>query len=416
MYDPFAEFEGVEFPNGLRAFVLHVPGRIAEHVRFIVHAGFNSDPDEHMGLAHFTEHMMCSQDMPLNQLIKYFESEGGEFDAATGSFRTAYGYSVPIGSKKSKEFFNFWADKFMGHVHFKELEAQHSVIAQEWHDEYPTVKERLIFESVKFSLNGGYKHGRVGSGLGTLASIQSITSQDVASFIRTYYVPSNMSIVAVGGMELEAVVRLVEESGLTQMRSGALRPTYERSASTHPVRDHKVAYLTSSGKKKDASKVDVENRVLLPGVVGESALYIVSKMLEHNVIELLRDCAIPLIYSGGVGCEDFLEVFELNVVANSVPVGSVRQARNRLCEVIDRLDDGQLFEQTKRQLIAQKQMSDLTLSSIADDAVDDLVTHDAPISYKNEIEMLERVQLHDVQAIMEQLRSPQSSVMLDLYR
>lgn len=416
MYDPFAEFECLEFPNGLRAYILHVPGRIAEHVRFVVHAGFDNDPDERMGLAHFTEHMLCSQDMPLNQLKKYFESEGGEFVAETGFFRTVYGYSVPIESKKSKEFFNFWTDKFLGNIHYKELGAQQSAITQEWHDEYPTVKERSFYESVQSTLNGAYKHGRVGTGLGTLASIRSITSKDVASFIRTYYVPSNMSIVAVGGMDREAVVRLIEESGLVQMQSGTRRLMRQRGASTHPVRDHKVAYLTSSGKKKDASKVCVESRVLLPGTNGESTLCIVSSMLEHNVIELLRDCTVPLIYGGGAGFSDLYEVIELSVEADSVPVDSVRQACDRLREVIERTDDRQLFEQTKRMLVAQKQMLDLTLSDIADSAVDDIVKYCMPQSYSKEIERLEEVSLHDIQAIVEQLRSPQSSVMLDVYR
>ena len=57
--DPFAAFKRLQFSNGLQAFVLTMPGRTAEHVQFVLNVGAGDDPDAFLGLAHYTEHMVC---------------------------------------------------------------------------------------------------------------------------------------------------------------------------------------------------------------------------------------------------------------------------------------------------------------------------------------------------------------------
>jgi zinc protease len=180
-----------------------------------VASGSLNETEATRGLAHYLEHMAFngSAGFPPGSVVPFFESLGLTFgrdqNAFTSFEQTTYQISVPSGSPDALE----KALLFMADVAMRlfllpeEIDKERQVILEEKRTRAGAeqraqdyVLERLAPEST---------FGRR-LPIGTEAAIRSVTPEDFRDYYRRWYVPSNMTLIAVGEGDPPALVAMIE--------------------------------------------------------------------------------------------------------------------------------------------------------------------------------------------------------------
>ena len=186
-------------------------------MRLVVKAGSVNEPEPELGIAHFLEHVLFkgTEAYPgeaLNSTIRNLGAElGPDTNAYVGYDQTVYELTVtadPIENVGTA-------------LHVLSQLAHAATI-----DPDATVTERgVVVDELRLRTATGsgqistafdriYTEGTPYEGyhpIGTIPSIESTTSDDLRTFYETWYVPSNMAIVAVGDTPLDDLQALVQE-------------------------------------------------------------------------------------------------------------------------------------------------------------------------------------------------------------
>src|SRR5262249_18782678 len=163
-----------------------------------------------------------TETQPHGSLARVLEEAGAETNAATFLDWTYYHTNLP---KEALELcLRLEADR-MAHLVLRDpqVSSEKEVVANERRqrvddDVDGAVSEVLYKEAFQ-------SHAYHAPTIGWMQDIQGFTTEDCVAFYRTYYAPNNATLVAVGDIDLEAFLRLVQD------HYGALEP------STIPVED-----------------------------------------------------------------------------------------------------------------------------------------------------------------------------------
>lgn len=93
----------LELSNGLKVYLISDPGAEQSSAALVVETGSWEEPDEHLGLAHFLEHMLflgTSKYPDEGEYSRFIGQNGGESNAFTSNDMTAYMFSVNHNSFK----------------------------------------------------------------------------------------------------------------------------------------------------------------------------------------------------------------------------------------------------------------------------------------------------------------------------
>jgi predicted Zn-dependent peptidase len=213
---PFAGFETHHLPNGFR--IWYKPLTVGPDVSLCVIVPYGSDRDPHgkEELAHFTEHMLFSDHLGKTEeeVKAEIENLGGRRNGITTWDHTFY---------------------------YVTIDKQHGMLALDWlhrvvspHAMEPAIVERsrepvALEKGIRprqlFDYVGAYyldpavlrlpsfwkrEFGlptRRDRGYDPFTSLYSITPEDLRRFHETYYVPGRMTLVVVGDLDREAVLR-----------------------------------------------------------------------------------------------------------------------------------------------------------------------------------------------------------------
>jgi zinc protease len=191
--------------NGLRVIIVRntLAPVVATSVNYLV--GSDETPQAFPGTAHALEHMMFrgSPGLTADQLASIGAVMGGNFNANTRESLTQYLYTVP-------------ADDRDVALHIEALRMQ-AVLGneQDWKQERgaieqevaqdisnPTYKLYSRLRSVMFA-GTPYAH----DALGTRASFDKTSAQELKKFHDTWYAPNNAILIVVGDVQLEPTLR-----------------------------------------------------------------------------------------------------------------------------------------------------------------------------------------------------------------
>jgi len=174
-----------------------------------IKAGTADEPENKNGLAHLTEHMIFrgTEKRSARSINDRLEKVGGDLNAYTAKEETVV-YCTVLKEDISKAIDLSLEIVFTSLIDTDELEKEKNVVADEINMCLDNPSD-FIFEDYEKALFKGHPLSR--TILGTAASIKGITSEDIKEFIRTHYVPSNMSFVVVGDFEQDAVIAMVEK-------------------------------------------------------------------------------------------------------------------------------------------------------------------------------------------------------------
>lgn len=87
------EYQAIRLDNGMTVLLVSDPEAVKSLSALVVSVGSLADPDTHLGLAHYLEHMtlMGSKKYPdPDSLAEYLKKHGGSHNASTAPYRTAY--------------------------------------------------------------------------------------------------------------------------------------------------------------------------------------------------------------------------------------------------------------------------------------------------------------------------------------
>lgn len=208
-------------------------------LRLVVRAGGLADPPGAEGTAHFVEHMLFNgTDLyPRNDLHQALRDIGVEFGPDENAF-TSYDSTVYIMSISTSgterlvdkvpvafEILSQWASSAT--ISQSEVAAERGIVQNELDlrdgsalGHVGRVTMDLMFEGTP------YEGDRVG---GTAASLADISPAQLRQFYDTWYVPSNMAVVAVGDLDVDELEQHIERH-FRKLPAGASAPSQEMRA------------------------------------------------------------------------------------------------------------------------------------------------------------------------------------------
>ena len=205
----YAGARSIKLENGLRILAEEVPQSRSVSVGVWINVGSRDDPDHAAGLAHFLEHLMFKGTTTRSALrvSQEIDSVGGFLDAATGKESTFFYADVPDdGLAKATDLLldlvfrpAFAPDK---------IDLERNVVLEEIRG-YDDDPEQRAFDQFVEGLWADH-HPLSRAVLGTRASMESATRDDVVDFHRTFYQPSNMVIAAAGAIDIDAFFADIE--------------------------------------------------------------------------------------------------------------------------------------------------------------------------------------------------------------
>jgi len=187
-------------------------------LRLVVNAGSLNEPIVGAGYAHYLEHMLFNgtEKYPGNEITDALQSIGVEFgpdiNAYTSYDETVYMLDLVIDEEEGSVDTAFdvlaqWAHAAT--ITPEDVEDEQGVIRDEYRIREETGSGLIHEVFDQMYTRGTPYQGR--SPIGTVENIEATTAEDLRAFYETWYVPSNMAVVAVGDLPLDTLEDLVEE-------------------------------------------------------------------------------------------------------------------------------------------------------------------------------------------------------------
>ncbi|MDP2957326.1 MAG: pitrilysin family protein [Longimicrobiales bacterium] len=198
--------------NGLKVVLAHDASVPVVAVNLWYGVGSRNEPEGRTGFAHLFEHMMFqgSAHVPKNRHFELVERAGGALNATTWFDRTNYFETVPSHQLELA----LWLESdrmgwMLPAMDQEKLDNQRDVVKNEKRQRYDNQPygdwdERL--QRLVFPREHPYHHTVIGS----MDDLDAATLDDVASFFRTFYVPSNAVLTVAGDFDPARVMDRVE--------------------------------------------------------------------------------------------------------------------------------------------------------------------------------------------------------------
>ncbi len=207
---PFTQFT---LPNGLNV-ILHRDTSVpVVSVNIWYHVGSANERPGRTGFAHLFEHVMFegSMHVPEGAFDTWLEAAGGNNNGSTSNDRTNYYEDLPSNALELALFLEsdrmgfLLDDKAPG-----KIDGQRDVVKNEKRqsvDNQPYGQAFIELAAMLYPAAHPYSWSTIGS----MEDLTAASFEDVARFFRTYYVPSNASLVVAGDIDLAAARALVEK-------------------------------------------------------------------------------------------------------------------------------------------------------------------------------------------------------------
>ena len=219
------------------------PGQNLE-LRLAVNAGSLNEAEAGSGVAHFLEHMLFNgtEKYPKNELAGALQAIGVEFGPDINAF-TSYDETVyelelqaRVGDDEAVntvfEVLAQWAHAAL--INPEDVDSERGIIRDEYRRRVETGEGAIHAAFDDLYVKGTPYEGR--DPIGTVEYIETVSAQDLRDFYEKWYVPSNMSVIAVGDMPLDELEGLIEEHfGAIPAREHPEAPETESVFSSEPV-------------------------------------------------------------------------------------------------------------------------------------------------------------------------------------
>jgi zinc protease len=195
-------------PNGLRVVFLEDHSTPIVHAEIWYHVGSKNEKPGRTGFAHLFEHMMFkgSKNVEPEGHPSWISSIGGQSNAYTNEDATVFWETVPAQYLPLVLWLE--ADR-LATLRIDEgvFKTEREVVKEERRmrvENQPYGRLNEIIYNHAFTVHP-YKHPTIGS----MKDLEAASIEDVRDFFRTYYVPSNATLVLVGDFDTKEATELV---------------------------------------------------------------------------------------------------------------------------------------------------------------------------------------------------------------
>ncbi|MGO8672128.1 MAG: M16 family metallopeptidase [Capsulimonadaceae bacterium] len=197
-------------PNGMQVLVAPSPTSDLETIDVWVGAGTRRETAETNGAAHFLEHMIFkgTPTRKPGEIDGAIEDLGGTLDAST-SYDWAH-FFVTVGASDAPAALDVLADAIRNaELRQDDMDQERPVILDEMARDQADPLQRLK-DAVAAKVFPNHPYGRPLRGVAD--QVSAMKRQAVADFYRTYYVPSNVTLVLAGNMPVEDCMAMAKKS------------------------------------------------------------------------------------------------------------------------------------------------------------------------------------------------------------
>lgn len=196
--------------NGLRVLLLEDHRSPIVSVQVWYRVGSRNERRGATGLAHFLEHMMF-KGTPTHgprQFARLVEQNGGQDNAFTSQDVTSY--FVNLAADKLDLVLELEADRMQNLLlDPKEIDAEREVVMEERRTRTEDDPEGFLGEEVSSIAFKAHPYGS--PIIGWMEDLKRITPEQMRAFYRTYYVPNNAILVAVGAFSAPQALERVRQ-------------------------------------------------------------------------------------------------------------------------------------------------------------------------------------------------------------
>ncbi len=221
------EYQTYILPNGLRLIHKSTQSTVS-YCGFTVNAGTRDEAEAYGGLAHFVEHTIFkgTTHRRSSHILNRMEVVGGELNAYTSKEETVV-YSIFPGAHLARAM-ELLAD-LIADSQFpeKELRKEREVVVDEINS-YQDTPSELIYDDFESRLFEGCSLGH--NILGSVDSLERITSSVARRFLIDHYTPGNMVFFFMGATPFYRVKRLAEH-----YLGGLIRPEVQSERMLSPL-------------------------------------------------------------------------------------------------------------------------------------------------------------------------------------
>src|ERR1700741_543424 len=268
------KFEKFKLDNGLTVIVHQDKSTPMACLNILYDVGARDEDENKTGFAHLFEHLMFGGSVNIPNYDEPLQLVGGENNAFTTNDITNYYCTVPANNLETA----FWleSDRMLSLAFTdKSLEVQRSVVIEEFKQRYlnqPYGDVWLLLRPLVYKVHP-YKWATIGK---EISHIEQATMQDVKSFFKAHYNPSNAIMVVAGNVELDNVKALCEKwfepiaAGEKPKRDLPVEPEQTEYRSLTVERDVPInsiyrAYRMCSRKDPEYHTIDLISDILSRG-------------------------------------------------------------------------------------------------------------------------------------------------------
>jgi zinc protease len=359
--------------------------------------GSRDDPPDMPGLAHAQEHMMFrgTKNLSTSELGTIATALGGDFNAQTSELTTQYQFTVP--SADLDAVLRIESDRMRGVLDLQsQWQNERGAIEQEVARDQAAPGSDFFTDATAIAYKGTvYEH----PGVGTKAAFDSLTGPRLKAFWDRWYAPNNAVLVIAGNVDPArtlAAVRAHFESIPPKTIPAHQTAHFQPLKRTVIRRTTTLAYpLAAVGVRLPGlNSPDFLASFVLQGVLGA----------DRAALHQLGDDGLAL--EGEWTSMPYAPEAQLGFAIAALSPGSDPDAMVKRLEGImtDYRDHGvpaELFEATKRRLIADQELSRNSIASLASDWADTIAVDREP-SIAYEQELIGRITLADVNRVAKQ--------------
>lgn len=206
-------YKKIKLKNGLEVIIYKDSSLPIAAVNVWYKVGSANERKGKTGLAHLFEHMMFqgSENVPKEMHFKYIQEAGGILNGSTSFDRTNYYEKLPSNAIEIP----LWLESdrmgfLLNALDEEKLENQKSVVINERLERYDNQPYGLAWEIIVKNLfpeNHPYSWPTIGF----KEDIESFTLDDVRNFFKSYYSPSNATLVVAGDINETEALNLIEK-------------------------------------------------------------------------------------------------------------------------------------------------------------------------------------------------------------
>jgi zinc protease len=410
---PKLTYERIQLPNGLTVLLHQDRSTPIAHVQLWYHVGSKDERPGRTGFAHLFEHMMFkgSKNVEPEQHTSIVSSVGGRANAYTTEDATVYWQTVP--SQYLPLVLWMEADRMATlRIDERTFANEREVVKEERrmrieNQPYGRLNE-ILFEQA-FTVHP-YRHPVIGS----MQDLEAATIEDVRDFYRTYYVPSNLTMVIAGDFEIPQAKELIERY-LARVPPAAKPVPRDIPKEPIPTKEKRVTVT----EPWPLPAVVVAHHITYDGHPDGYPLHIVSKVLSDGQSsriyrKLVYETGLALTAFGGGNIIEHPNLFFAVAIVN--PGQSPEAVEKALIAELDKLKAEPITERelqrAKNQFARDYILGRESLQDKASHLAHAEVIHSDITTADGEFDIFQGITLADVQRVAKTYFTPERRVVL----